>query len=979
MRTIKGLGSRLSSHVSKGRITAAVLLASAAAVPAHAGTGTVDNPGFEDGTFTGWTTEGGFTAGVSFPVDETLYQGNPATYATIRAAGEVDAITGAPAVFAGQYSARLNDSYNNDSITALRQTITGYNANKLYYAWNAVLEPSHGENDSPSFLIKVTDKTTNTVVTNIGYSAYTAQNVSFFRPAGGFVTSDWKVEDIDTIAGHDYEMLFVAVDCPYGGHAGYVYVDAFGGVVPTPNEGVAFDPTKDVVRGASFLLPLGGIPNIVTFHTLTDLQGNLVNPVFDGGTFSIDQAGASPLATAFTITSLGGTVDTNGNDITFAGGINGTGQMTKIGLGNWILTNTSPITNTIDGGVVINAGGLIVNGSLTSGGVVVNQGGTFTVNGIASAPTLLINKGGLANIFGQLSTTGAVTADQATLNVNGLLLANGGVTLDKSLLTLTGGTISGSAVNVNSGSTLTGRGTIAAAVNVNSGGLLAPGNGLGTLTVVGSPVVLKAGSTFQTQIDGRNYVAAGGAGSYDRVALSTGATFAPGGTLVPLLRGIAAPANNTFTPVLGDRFTIVSGGTVTTSAFAGVTQPSSGLSANTRFDVLYGAKQVDLVLTPISFGTLGQGLGWKTNAIAAADGLDAVRPAAGSRSGSLQSLFDSIYGLDAAGYNQVFHQISGEIHAETLTSAREAAADTSRMALGAAGATIGDPDCTDTRQSADKCVKPSGSPALWTQLYYGKSRYKSDPRAARFSDERRGFAVGMHLINTPDTRIGVGGRYSDANVRNTIGSRADVNGYSLFAYASHDFGPLTVSGTAGWGSTDVQTSRAQSLTTGTSNSTASYAVSVVNAALEARYTLDLGAAVLRPVAGVSFEHLKTKTVSEANASAPVALTLPSVSRSTLRSKLGVEAAVPLGPVSLVANGAWEHVLDGSTTMIRRVVLGPANWSVSSVGLKPDAFAFGAGVQANIGARTTVRLEYAGMRDGRSYRSDQGLVRIAHAF
>lgn len=43
---------------------AAALLVAGAAAPAFAGTGTVDNPGFETGDTTGWTTEGGYWNGV---------------------------------------------------------------------------------------------------------------------------------------------------------------------------------------------------------------------------------------------------------------------------------------------------------------------------------------------------------------------------------------------------------------------------------------------------------------------------------------------------------------------------------------------------------------------------------------------------------------------------------------------------------------------------------------------------------------------------------------------------------------------------------------------------------------------------------------------------------------------------------------------------------------------------------------------------
>jgi uncharacterized protein with beta-barrel porin domain len=897
----RAIGGDLTARLRQASIAA--LLASASAVPAYAAGNPVINPGFETGDFTGWTTQGGSVGATSLPIDENWFTG-PATRATVVQAGGNDAfttngidnITGIPTVFAGNYAARINDPVNDYSATGLRQTVTNYGANKLYYAWNAVLQPSHGANDSPAFLVRLTDKTTNQILTNISYSAFTAQNAaSFFRDTGtGWVTSDWKVENVDTVAGHDYEMLFVGVDCPYGGHAGYVYVDAFGNIVPTNNPNVTFNPATDVVQGNTFLI--GGQQNIISLQTLSGLLGGSVNPVFDGGTLQIDSVPGGPVTVAFTVTNLNGVVDTNGNDVEFSGGITGTGTLTKIGDGTLMLSGI----NLINGGVAVNQGGL--------------------------------------NVAGTLSTL---------------------------------------VLNLNAGSRLNGSGLIVAAVNLNSGAVIAPGNSPGTLTIAASPLVMNAGSTYQADIDGRVYDAAGGAGTYDRIALTLGATFTAGGTLAPNLRTITGAATNTFTPVLGDRFTIVSGGAVD-GAFATVTQPA-GLAANTRFDVLYNPTSVDLVVTPGSFATLGGTAGWQRNAVSVGAALDAVRPAAGSRTGTLQPLFDSIYGLNAAGYGTAFQQLSGEVHAELLAVAREAAANTTNLALNVSQTMIGREGCASDAQDPAKCLEPTGRPALWTQLLYEKSEVDTDGVASGYENEQKGFAVGMHLVNASATRIGVGGRYSEHEFDNVAGSHAKGRGYSLFAYAAHDFGPLTVAGTFGWGNTSVNTRRAQSLPGSASSPSATYGIDTINAAIEARYTLRLGNVSLRPVAGLEYEQVTGDSFAEGNSAAPVLLSAKRESQDTTSTRLGLDAAVALGPVTLVANGTWKHVVDGDPTMHRVIDLGAASWTASSVTLKDDSFQFGGGLQAKVGARTSVRLEYAGVRNGSGYQSNQGFLRLAHAF
>lgn len=907
MRNGSGLARGATVNTTRslrcGGALAALMVASAAA-PAFAGTGGVDNPGFETGDTTGWTVEGGFWGG-AWPIPESDYQGQPATLANIQTAGTFDAITGAPTVFDGNKSLKLNDAGGGYHLTALSQTVTNYTGNKLYYAFNAVLQPSHGPTDSPAFLVKVVDTTTNTVVTNIAYSAYSAQNATnFFRSVNGFVTSDWKVEDINTIAGHNYKLVFVAADCSQGGHGGYAYIDGFGNAIPAHNSDVVFDPLTDVVQGANILIPIGGTPDIdlaKPFYTTTELGAGTVNANFVGGTLLVDTAG--PISTAFTVQSQGGTIDTDENEILFSGAFTGSGILTKTGLGTLTLSNV----NTIDGGVVVDAGGLDVSGTLS---------------------TLV--------------------------------------------------------VDVNEGGTLLGDGAVVAVIDVNSGGTLAPGAGVGTLNAVGDAVTMNTGSTFAVDIDGRTYSVEGGAGSYDRLALLSDATFVAGGTIAPNLRGMAEPATNTFTPVLGDRFTVVSGGAVS-GEFASVTQPTEGLATNQRFDVLYAPAAIDLVITPGSFAALGTSLNWRRNAISAGAGLDAVRPSAGTRSGPLQSLFNGLYGYDANGYYAALQQLSGEIHVHSMEAARSSSRSTTGFALDAAQVTIGT-DCDD-----DGVKRPAGAsrkdecegnhPAIWTRLLVQRNRSHDDSIAVGFANNEEGFVAGVNVINTADTRIGVGGRYSENSIGTSIGSNAKMTGFSLFGYASHDVGPLTISGVLNWGSSDVSTSRAQTLLSGTSVSSANYNIDNWGGTLQARYELAVGNGVMvRPVVGIIYDETKANDVDETNTDPNLALSAPTKTMKTWQSKLGVDAGFALiAGISGRVGVNWLHTLDGDATASRRVTLGAANWTVSSVRVKDDLVEFGGGLAAAISPTVKVRVDYTGIRDGSNYKADRFSAGLAVAF
>lgn len=888
------------------RSALALALLAAVAAPAFAqSVGTITNPGFETGDTSGWTTCGGKWYG-GWPADETYCSG-PATLAAIMNAGTFDSITGAPTVFAGSHSLRLNDQGNNYDLTALMQSVTNYGASKIYYAWNAVLEPSHGAEDSPSFIIKVVDKTTGLVVTNIAYSAYTAQNTSLFRDVNGYVTTDWKVEDIDVTAGHDYDMVFVAVDCMYGGHTGYIYVDGFGDEVPTPNGDVDFDPNTDVVQGSDILIPIGGKPDIdlaKPFYTTVELANDEVNPNFVGGTLQVDASTVGPVANAFTVQSQGGTVDTNGNDIVFSGAFTGVGGMTKIGLGTLTLSAIS----TINGDFDVNAGTLDIAGALSN-----------------------------------------------------------------------------HAVNVSSGGTLIGSGTVIAPINVNSGGVLNPGAAIGTLKVTGGNVTLNTGSTFALDIDGRTYSPTGGAGSYDRLALSGGsAGFVAGGTISPILRGIPG-GNNTFTPVLGDFFTVVTADSVS-GQFASVLQPTAGMPANRRFDVLYNPKNVQLVLTPASFATQGMGDGWKLDGIAAAAGLDAVRPTAGARNGNLQSLFNGLYGMTSQMYGLAFQQISGEIHAHNLLMANNFARETGTAVLESARGRI-DQQCPAARDTQDAgagkrdaaCDDERNGPALWTRLTAQYSNAGETPAAYGFNADRYGVLAGLHIINNDSTRLGVGLGYAGTTLDSDIGSNAKAHENSLFVYAAHDFGALNLSGTVGWANADTDTKRVTALLTGYNLAQASYGLDTLYGAFEARYDFPLSdKTVIRPVAGLFFSNTKAKAVNETSTDPNQALILPEETWNTSHAKLGAEAEFGRGGnVQGLLFANWLHQIDGDSTASRAVHLGNASWRVASDALDDNGYDFGAALNVRLAPKTQLRLEYRGLRNG-ELSSNTGSVTVSVA-
>lgn len=232
-------------------------------VTSMAQAGTFLNGGFEDGNFSGWTQGSGCWSssgtaaigygysyscaptgsalvyqplGLPLPADNFLptganYNSAAITGTTILSTAGFDPITGQSLNHGAQYGnslARLNDSINNYAVSVIKQSVSSYNGTSINFAWWAVLESSHSTTDSDNFALTITDDTAGTTIYNTAYSSATSPGV--FTQFGSWYSSGWRDISLNVAQGHDYTITLLASDCPYGGHAGYVYLDGFGTV-----------------------------------------------------------------------------------------------------------------------------------------------------------------------------------------------------------------------------------------------------------------------------------------------------------------------------------------------------------------------------------------------------------------------------------------------------------------------------------------------------------------------------------------------------------------------------------------------------------------------------------------------------------------------------------------------------------------------------------------------------------------------------
>jgi hypothetical protein len=198
------------------------------------------NGAFESGDFAGWTQGSGYWTGdlslltpVNYSVGGTYYDASADASAVVTSGLDPNTDNKLNGVYSGTYSARINNSLNDYSVSLIKQTVTNYTDPNIFFAWAAVLQESHTPTDSDNFVLSLTDDTTGDVVYNVAYNSANTSSI-FTKSSTGWFYSDWQVQNLDVSSrmGHDFTLSLLASDCPYGGHAGYVYLDGFGSVIP---------------------------------------------------------------------------------------------------------------------------------------------------------------------------------------------------------------------------------------------------------------------------------------------------------------------------------------------------------------------------------------------------------------------------------------------------------------------------------------------------------------------------------------------------------------------------------------------------------------------------------------------------------------------------------------------------------------------------------------------------------------------------
>lgn len=634
-----------------------------------------------------------------------------------------------------------------------------------------------------------------------------------------------------------------------------------------------------------------------------------------------------------------GAVDTGAHDIVLAGDVQGGGTLTKTGIGVLTLsgTNSQTVLNVLQGVVAPESSDAL---GAAGAQILLHEASTLSINrdmAISQSvsfvgPAATIDTGSANVVLGGavsgsncLIKTGAgtLTLNAAGSNAIGACVQQGQLTFNN---------LFAGQVWVESGGRMSGGGQILGDVEVS--GVLAPGNSPGRLVVAGS-VTQAAGGTLAIDIDGPTPGV--GAGHHDTLVL-TGAdsVFTAGGAIAPITRGITGDATNTYTPAIGDAFEVVTAEGGVAGAFSSIVQPTDGLPANARFDVIYMPRSVLLAVTPESYAALAG----PRNGAAVGAAVDALRSPLGVQGASPAGQFVAGFaGMDAARSAQVLEQAAGAVHAVGF----DAALQSHRAARGSIGGRL-DTVLADGRR-------------VWAEVGGGERTVDGDRWSGGYDLDDLTVTVGADRRFGDTWLVGVAASYAETEARGPGAARSFSEQAHL--YGAWRSGPTYVHGVVSAGRDTYKTARDVAFSTGAQAFWSKTDGTSVSADLEAGRDLRLGAAKLTLAAGLASDRLERDALTETG-SAAGALALGDQTREALQGRVGARIAseTELGGVTIRPRASLfvlQELGDEAAETDARVLGQSFRARAASAG--PTAVRLGASVEARLAERMRVDLGY----------------------
>ena len=696
----------------------------------------------------------------------------------------------------------------------------------------------------------------------------------------------------------------------------------------------------------------------VTGGLINFMAGNLGTGTItlNGGGLQWAAGNTSDISTQLAAIGSGGaTFDTNGNNVSFATTVTGSGGLTKAGSGTLTLAGASYTGATNVNGGTLQAGAANVFASSSS--VTVASGATLAFNDLNQTLASLAGAGSVTMGAGSMTVGGnnASTTFSGTISGSSGLTKNGTGALSLSgantftgLTTVNAGTLilNGSlagAVTVNSGGVLNGTGRLGTLIT--NGGTIAPGNSIGTLNVNGN--FIQNGGIYQVEVNA--------AGQNDRINVAGSATL-NGGT-VQVLADAGSYARNT-------TYTILNATSGLSGAYSGVTSNFAFLTPSLSYD----ANNVYLLLfqSASAFAAGAQ----TANQYAVGTVLDQVNATA---TGDLNTVLNALSMLSTQQGPAALNAISGQQYADFGTTNVQGAAlfmNTvgQQMALARSGAGGGQRQALAQACEVEACdgVSPW---SVWASAIGGLGSVAGNGNSSTLTYNFGGAAAGIDYRLDPRFLVGLSAGYAAGNqwVDSFMG-RGWTDTVSVIGYGSFTQGGFYADALAGYAYSGNQMQRQIQFPGLQRTANGSAGANQFLGQIETGYRIGLhapAAASITPFARLQGSTVTQNAFSEWGGNS-LSLNVAQQTTNSLRTVFGADlaGAVPLSrerSLALDLRLGWLHEYADTGRPITAAFAGAPSNAFTVYGAVPqrDAAVIGFSAGTNIAEGTQLYLRYDG--------------------